>query len=75
MTEQPADDAGADARSDLDPEVANAVRTAAAPTTAEEAVEVESEGVVRHRPGLLVTEEHAPQAGAGPSFRLTPSES
>ncbi|WP_370418194.1 hypothetical protein AB8O64_05875 [Streptomyces sp. QH1-20] len=75
MTEQQADDAGADARSNLDPQVANAVRTAAAPVTAEEAVEVESEGVVRHRPGLLVTEEHTPQAGEGPSFRLAPSES
>lgn len=75
MTDRPADGAGEDARTDLDPEVANAVQAAATPVTAEEAVETEAEGVVRHRPGLLVTEEHAPQESAGPSFRLTPTES
>ncbi|MFD7236764.1 hypothetical protein ACFWAT_15860 [Streptomyces syringium] len=74
MTEQPADDAGADARSDLDPQVINDARAEAAPVTAEEAVEVESAGTVHHRPGFLLAEERAPLAGDAPSFRLTPSE-
>ncbi|GAA0593461.1 hypothetical protein [Streptomyces crystallinus] len=75
MSEQPEDDTGVAAPTDLDAEVASADRATAAPVAAEEAVEVEAEGVARHRPGLLLTEEHALSESAGPSFRLTPTES
>ncbi|WP_329404252.1 hypothetical protein [Streptomyces melanogenes] len=66
-------DAGLSIGSGIREGMANAVRTAAAPVTAEEAVGVE--GVFRHRPCLLVTEERAPQGSACPTFRLTPTES